>query len=119
MEPINDQYSNRWNDHLYIYTDRSLCHCRDNEYYDQHTGNTNIHPDRTTLPKQCGTNITGNIRQWLCRNMEPCNDQYSNSRNNDLHIYTNRSLCYYRNNEYYDQHTGNTNIHSDRTTLPE
>src|SRR5678809_475271 len=102
MEPCNDKYGNRWNDHLYIYTDRSLCHCRDNEYYDQHTGNTNIHPDRTTLPKQCGTNITGNIRQCLCTNRQRHNDKNCNSWNDDLYIYTDRSLCYDSYNGYHN-----------------
>jgi hypothetical protein len=50
--------------------------------------------------------------------MEPCNDQYSNSRNNDLYIYTNRSMCYVVTMNITIS-TGNTNVHTDRTSLPE
>src|SRR4030095_16009935 len=40
MESINDQHCNCWNHDLYLYTNRSVCCCNDDEYCDQCTGNT-------------------------------------------------------------------------------
>jgi hypothetical protein len=41
------------------------------DYHYQHTGNTNVHTDRTTLPEQYCTNTSSNIRQWLCGTWNP------------------------------------------------
>src|SRR5437762_3526595 len=119
MEPCNNKYGSSWNDNLYIYTNRSLCYADNHGYCDDCTGNTNVHADRTTLSEQYSTCTSSNIRQWLCRNMEPCNNKYSNSWNNDLYIYTNRSLCYCSYNGYHDRNADNTNVYTNRTSLPE
>src|SRR5678810_138995 len=117
LEPGNDQYSSSWNDNLYIHSDRSMCDSNDDGHYNDNTGNTNIHADRTALSEQHCTSTSSNIRQWICRNMEPCNDKYSSSWNDYLYIYTNRSMCYSGYDEHHYQHIGNTNVHTDRTTL--
>ena len=119
MESCNDQYCNNRNDNVYIYANGSLCYGNDNGYCDHCTGDSNIYSDRTTVPEQCSTVTAFNITQWICRNMESCNDQYCNNRNDNVYIYANGSLCYGNDNGYCDHCTGDTNIHSDRTTVPE
>src|SRR6185369_11739301 len=119
MEPCNDKYSSRWNNDLYIYTDRSMCY--DNNYgcYYHNAGNTDLYADRTSLPEQCSTCTSCNIRQWLCRNLEPCYDKYSNSWNDILYIHSNRSMCDSNDDGYCGECTGNTNLYADWTSLPE
>src|SRR5438552_2834940 len=100
MEPSNNKYSSSWNDHLYIYANRSLCDADNDGYCGDCTGNTDIHSDRTFVSELDSSRITCNIRQWVCRNMEPCNNKYSSSWNDHLYIYASRSLCYANNDGY-------------------
>src|SRR5678815_2121535 len=94
-----------------------MCYGGYNEHHYQYSGNTNVHTNRTSVSEQHCSCITEYIRQWLCRNMESGNDQYSNSWNNYLYIYTDRSMWYCCYNEYHYQHTGNTDVHTNRTSL--
>src|SRR5204862_399676 len=119
MEPCNNKYSNSWHLDLYIYTNRSLCCADNNGCYDHYAEIGKLQSKRTTLPELDSTCTSCNIKQWICWNMEPCNNKYSNSWNLDLYIYTNRSLCCANNNGCYYHYAGNTNLHADRTTLPE
>ena len=51
--------------------------------------------------------------------MEPCDDQYSSDRNDDLYLYAVIRLCYHGNDGYYSKHRGDTNIYPVRTAVPE
>src|ERR1043165_2657325 len=96
-----------------------MCNGDNDGYHDHYTGDTNVHADWTSLSEQYGTSTSWHIRQWLCRSVESVYDQYSSNRNDYLYIYTYRSMCNCGYDEYYDQHTGNTNVHADRTSLSE
>src|SRR5678809_897454 len=94
-----------------------MCYGGYNEHHYQYSGNTNVHTDRSPVYTHHASYMPSSVELWLCRNMESGNDQYSNSWNNNLYIYTNRSMCNRAYDEHHYQHTGNTNVHTDRTTL--
>src|SRR5260221_448983 len=95
-----------------------MCNNSEDGYNNKHTGNTDVYTDRTIVSKQHSTITTININQWNQRNMESCNNQYINSRNNDLYIYSNSRTV--RNNSedgYCDYKSNHTGLYTDRATL--
>src|SRR5260221_144308 len=110
MESCNNQYINKRNNDLYIYSNsRTVCNDSNDGYCDYKSNHTSIYTDRTIVSELKCTGITWNINQWHQRNMEPCNNQYNNSGNNDLYIYSNsRTVCNDSNNGYCDYKSNHT-----------
>src|SRR5450432_548066 len=123
LEPVDNKYRNYWNNQLYIYSNhqRSMCCSLNTRCYDHCTGCTNFQWDRTTLSKRNGTCTSCHIEGRDQRNLEPGGDQYIDSRNNQLYIYSNYRRCMFcsRHAKCYDQCTGCTNFQWDRTTVSE
>src|SRR5438046_2664214 len=95
MESCNNQYVNKRNNDLYIYSNsRTVCNNSNDGYCDYKSNHTGVYTDRTTMSKHNSAVATININQWYQWNMESCNNQYNNSGNNNLYIYSNsRTVC--------------------------
>src|SRR5450755_4028803 len=123
MEPGSDQYVYSGNNQLYFYADyrRSMCCFLNAKCYDLHAGYANFQWDRTTLSELCSTCFASNFKRRNQRNLEPGSDQYTDSRSNQLYIYSGyrRSMRCSLNAKCYDHCTGCANLQWDRTTLSE
>src|SRR5436190_157796 len=95
MEPCNNQYNNSGNNDLYVYSNsRTVCNDSKDGCSNHQSNHTGLYTDRTFMSELNSAIITININQWNQWNMEPCNNQYNNSGNNDLYIYSNsRTMC--------------------------
>ena len=121
MEPCNHQYRNSRNHYLYIHSSNRSVRNNSN---DDHCGQSCATPTFTQIGPLCQKQHCTCITQqhpimdhWY---MESCNNQYGNSRNHDLYIHSiNRSMWNNRNDDHCGECCSNTDIHTDRTTLPE
>jgi hypothetical protein len=65
-------------------------------------------------------NASGNLDRKYCRNLEPCDDQYGDSGNNRLHVYTGcRTVRNDSNFECDDNDADHANICYNRTIMSE
>ena len=107
MESCNDQYSNNGNKDLYVYTGSgSVCSNLYNGYSDQQPDHTDVYADRPIVQRKYSAITANIINQYHTDNryVESCNDQYIDSGNNDLYIYTGSgSVCEHLYNGYSDQ----------------
>src|SRR5436309_1255352 len=108
MESGNNQYDNSRNDNIYIYTERrTMCDNIHIRYYNHSTNCSDICSNWSAMSKRCCTLASCKFNEWNQRNMESCNNQYDNSRNDNIYIYSERrTMCDNIHIRYYN-HSAN------------
>src|SRR5260221_73860 len=90
MESCNNQYINKRNNDLYIYSNsRTMCNDGKNGCSNHKSNYTSLHTDRTIMSELNITRPPTSINQWHYTTIYSSNNQYINKRNNDLYIYSN------------------------------
>jgi hypothetical protein len=104
LEPFYDQYQCSRHNDLYLYANGRTMRYQQNIKCDDHSTNgPNVCSDRPAVP-ELGSAITScQFDQWYQRKLEPCNDQYSKQRNDNVYLYAgSRTMCERRYLKYYD-----------------
>jgi septation ring formation regulator EzrA len=89
-----------------------------NGYHDQQPGNTNVHTDRTTLSEQYCTSIPQHQTMALQEHGALQRSVRQQLEQRPIHLHQQIHVLR-RDNGYYDRNADSTNVHTDRTTLPE
>src|SRR5204863_355523 len=73
-----------------------------------------------SVPELNSTSLTINIKQWYQWNLESISDKHIHNRNNHLYIYSgSRAVWRKCNDGYCDHNADHSNLHSNRSSVPE